>query len=155
MARNNNSAIDRKMSKFLREQVHRDMTNKLEAICDNIALHLEDNPVPIATSNLLDSTGLAAYHNGVMLRYVPRKMAVVPHEETGKWGHDELGKAIEKGASKGKRNYVLSVYSAMPYAPDVNSEGGHNPDHYFDKIVDEVDRVVRATLKSKRKTRRK
>ena len=82
------------------------------------------------TSNLKDSTGIALYSPGGVLRtYIPTKKASVPKKTTGlqgvsrepKWGIDELKRVIEQGAARYKSGYHLVIFSAMPYAGIVNN----------------------------------
>ena len=86
--------------------------------------------IPVDTHNLKDSTGIALYSPGGVLRtYIPTKKASAPKRTTGlrgvstesKWGTYELARMIEYGSSKYNNGYYLVVFSAMPYAGIVNA----------------------------------
>ena len=86
--------------------------------------------IPVDTHNLKDSTGIALYSPGGVLRtYIPTKKASAPKRTTGlrgvstepKWGTYELARMIEYGSSKYNSGYYLVVFSAMPYAGIVNN----------------------------------
>lgn len=86
--------------------------------------------IPVDTHNLKDSTGIALYSPGGVLRtYIPTKKASAPKRTTGlrgvstepKWGTYELARMIEYGSSKYNNGYYLVVFSAMPYAGIVNT----------------------------------
>ena len=86
--------------------------------------------IPVDTHNLKDSTGIALYSPGGVLRtYIPTKKASVPKKTTGlrgvsrepKWGVDELKRVIGQGASRYRSGYHLVIFSAMPYAGIVNT----------------------------------
>lgn len=86
--------------------------------------------IPVDTHNLKDSTGIALYSTGGVLRtYIPTKKATVPKRTTGlrgvtsepKWGTVELKNVIEQGSTRYNNGYYLVIFSAMPYAGIVNA----------------------------------
>lgn len=96
--------------------------------------------IPVDTHNLKDSTGIALYSPGGVLRtYIPNPKAEVPKTTRGlgvyerpRFGYSELQHAIFTGARKYNNGYYLVIFSAMPYAGVVQN---HNGNRYFDRIL--------------------
>ena len=96
--------------------------------------------IPVDTHNLKDSTGIALYSPGGVLRtYIPNPKAKVPKTTRGlgiskraRFGNSELQDAIFTGAQKYNNGYYLVIFSAMPYAGVVQN---HNGNRYFDRIL--------------------
>ena len=94
--------------------------------------------IPIDTHNLKDSTGIALYSPGGVLRtYIPNPKAKVPRVTRGRlvtkkarWGNIELQDAIAMGTRRYNNGYYLVIYSSMPYAGVVNK----NTTGYFSRI---------------------
>ena len=103
----------------------------MQKVANALSSYMESGAViPVDTHNLKDSTGIALYSPGGVLRtYIPTKKASAPKRTTGlrgvstepKWGTYELARMIEYGSSKYNSGYYLVVFSAMPYAGIVNN----------------------------------
>ena len=103
----------------------------MQKVANALSSYMESGAaIPIDTHNLKDSTGIALYSPGGVLRtYIPTKKASAPKRTTGlrgvstepKWGIDELKRVIEQGAARYKSGYHLVIFSAMPYAGIVNT----------------------------------
>ena len=103
----------------------------MQKVANALSSYIESGAtIPVDTHNLKDSTGIALYSPGGVLRtYIPTKKASAPKRTTGlrgvstepKWGTYELARMIEYGSSKYNSGYYLVVFSAMPYAGIVNN----------------------------------
>lgn len=103
----------------------------MQKVANALSSYMESGAtIPVDTHNLKDSTGIALYSPGGVLRtYIPTKKASAPKRTTGlrgvstepKWGTYELARMIEYGSSKYNSGYYLVVFSAMPYAGIVNN----------------------------------
>ena len=115
------------------------------------AYMIGDADIPVDTHNLKDSTGIALYSPGGVLRtYIPNPKAKVPRvtrgrlvEKKERWGNIELRDAIAMGAQKYNNGYYLVIYSSMPYAGVVNK----NTTAYFSRIrtkaIMELEEILR------------
>ena len=147
----NADVIRNKMKDFIATKVHNDILQLLEYIANVVMETINSGIIPVVTGNLQDSTGIGIYHNGVMKRFVPNQIAVVPRTDIYPaglttrdvvWGHNILQEAINKGALRYSKGYVLVVLSAMPYAALVDVKHG-----YFDnQIVSELNSTVRSLV---------
>jgi len=147
----NEDVIRNKMKDFIATKVHNDILELLEYVANVLLDYIADGIVPVVSGNLKDSTGIAIYHDGVMGRFVPKRIAIAPRTniypsglttEKSILGSDIIQTAITKGALKYKKGYVLVVLSAMPYAALVDVKHG-----YFDnQIVSELNATVRSLV---------
>ena len=103
----------------------------MQKVANALSSYMESGAaIPIDTHNLKDSTGIALYSPGGVLRtYIPTKKASAPKRTTGlrgvstepKLGIVELVRVIEQGAARYRSGYHLVIFSAMPYAGIVNN----------------------------------
>lgn len=90
---------------------------KLKSIADEVLLIVEDS-IPYDTGNLMDSTGVGVYVNGVLSAFRYSQQATVPQTYHGKevWGKETLDKALAFGASTYIDGVWIVIFSTVPYA---------------------------------------
>lgn len=90
---------------------------KLKSIADDVLSIVEDS-IPYDTGNLMDSTGVGVYVNGVLSAFRYSQQATVPQTYHGKkvWGKETLDKALAFGASTYIDGVWIVIFSTVPYA---------------------------------------
>lgn len=90
---------------------------KLKSIADEVLLIVEDS-IPYDTGNLMDSTGVGVYVNGVLSAFRYSQQATVPQIYHGKEvrGKETLDKALAFGASTYIDGVWIVIFSTVPYA---------------------------------------
>lgn len=90
---------------------------KLKSIADEVLSIVEDS-IPYDTGNLMDSTGVGVYVNGVLSAFRYSQQATVPQTYHGKevWGKETLDKALAFGASTYIDGVWIVIFSTVPYA---------------------------------------
>ena len=90
---------------------------KLKSIADEVLSIVEDS-IPYDTGNLMDSTGVGVYVNGVLSAFRYSQQATVPQTYHGKkvWGKNTLDKAFSLGSSTYADGVWIVIFSTVPYA---------------------------------------
>jgi len=98
---------------------------KLKSIADEI-IAIGKETIPVDTGNLMDSTGMGIYVNGVLMDFRYDNQASVPRKVKGEliWGKDKLNEALALGASTYSTGVWIVLFSTMPYAIYVNRNTG-------------------------------
>lgn len=104
---------------------------KLKSIADEI-LSVVQGSIPYFTGNLMDSTGIGVYVNGVLHAFRYDQQADVPQTYKGQkvWGKDTLDKAFSLGSSTYIDGVWIVIFSTVPYAAYQNSLKG-----YFSDVI--------------------
>lgn len=83
-----------------------------------------NNQFPVWHGQLHDANGVAVYINGKTVSFMPTKRAKVPQSYgsiKNIVGHDWLKIAIDEGAARFSKGIWIVLFSAVPYAYDVNT----------------------------------
>lgn len=81
---------------------------------------------PIHTENLHDATGVGVYVDGSLHSFIPTKRAKTSQRDGGWneiWGNELLTQAINDSAAKYGKGIWIVLFSAVPYAAEVNAQG--------------------------------
>lgn len=109
---------------------------KLKSIAEEVMKIVEDS-IPYDTGNLMDSTGIGIYVNGVLHDFRYENQATRPQTYHGKkvWGKETLQKAFSLGASMYRDGVWIVLFSTVPYAL------------YQDRLSGFFSRVMKSNLK--------
>jgi len=90
---------------------------KLRSVADEI-MQIGRESIPYDTGNLMDSTGIGIYIDGVLIDFRYENQANVPQTFHGQvvWGKDKLDKALTLGASIYNTGVWIVLFSTVPYA---------------------------------------
>lgn len=90
---------------------------KLKSIADEVLSIVQDS-LPYDTGNLMDSTGVGVYVNGILHAFRYSQQATVPQTYHGEkvWGKQTLDKAFSLGASMYIEGVWIVIFSTVPYA---------------------------------------
>ena len=104
---------------------------KLKSIADDVLSIVEDS-LPYLSGNLMDSTGIGVYVNGVLHAFRYEQQATVPQTHKGQevWGKDTLDKAFSLGSSTYIDGVWIVIFSTVPYASKQN-----NLNLYFSDVI--------------------
>ena len=133
----NNAEIFRKGLLEYSKRIEQKLIELLDYVAQDIIIFIEGSPdIPVQTGNLRDSTGIGIYQNGILRKYQPLKTATIAQEYEGNqiWGFRELEKAYTYGITLYSKNTWLVLFSAVPYAIEVDSYA----DYFDDLIVEEL-----------------
>jgi hypothetical protein len=117
------------------------MAGYLNGVADRV-LELNYDEIPVDTWNLMEGTGIGIYANGVLTAFRYDEMATEPRD--GFWGKNLLTKAFAAGASRFSSGLWIVAFSTMPYAADVDREGG---EFFSDAFVGELKDLVLTEFK--------
>lgn len=90
---------------------------KLKSIAQEVMEIVQDS-IPYDTGNLMDSTGIGVYVNGVLHDFRYENQATEPQTYHGKkvWGKETLDKALSLGSSTYIEGVWIVLFSTVPYA---------------------------------------
>lgn len=90
---------------------------KLKSIADQVMSIVKES-IPYDTGNLMDSTGIGIYVNGILSDFRYENQATVPQTFHGKevWGKKTLDKALSLGSSIYISGVWIVLFSTVPYA---------------------------------------
>ena len=122
--KSNQKLIERRIDEVGNNSLAR-LLNVLYTVAQDVMEYIDSQKViPIYTGNLKDATGIGVYRNGVLKKYVPSRIAIVPQSsgfhhrnEYDIWGHQYLSDALEAASKEeyGKGIWIV-LFSAVPYA---------------------------------------
>ena len=122
--------LEKKLNEIMRE------------VASKMADWLVNGQTPYYTGNMQDATGLGVYINGTLSAYAPMQTAFESQEYKGQevWGYEGLQDALQEGYRNFSKGIWLVVFSAVPYAFEVDAYGTiKNPSGYFSEgIVSEL-----------------
>ena len=109
---------------------------KLKRIADEV-LNIVEDSIPYDTGNLMDSTGVGVYVNGVLSAFRFDNQATKPQYFHGKevWGRKTLDEALKLGAGTYVDGVWIVIFSTVPYAG------------YQDKLSGFFSSVMKSNLK--------
>ena len=122
------------------------LEQKLNGVMREVATKMRDwlvsGQTPYYTGNMQDATGLGVYINGTLSAYAPMQTAWEAQTYKGQdvWGYAELQDALQEGYTNFSKGIWLVVFSAVPYAFEVDAYGTiKNASGYFSEgIVGEL-----------------
>lgn len=134
---------------YTKKQVERlltDAATETMAYIDNSFQPLEkkggNNEFPVWDGDLRDSTGVCVYADGRLIRYKLSPFA--------KYGTQWLDAAFDAASSdySSKSTYTIQLFSAVPYAEDVNTMGSpiDRGIGFFENISDFMSSWVRSRM---------
>lgn len=96
---------------------------------------------PVWRGHMHDATGVAIYDDGVTIAYLPTKKAIKKQTFEGRRivGSVELRNSINEGATHFSKGLWIVLFSAVPYAYEVNELGSpaDRGQGYFDTLSDD------------------
>ena len=106
---------------------------------DQISSETNADGLPILTGALHDASGVGVYRDGILAAYRPRQIYNT-QEASGQMfsPEDMFDYALSWGAQKFPTGIWLVVFSAMPYAAQIDEEGspiGRGRGFFYDMIV--------------------
>ena len=106
---------------------------------DQISSEKKADGLPILTGALHDASGVGVYRDGILAAYRPRQIYNT-QEASGEMfsPEDMFDYALSWGAKKFPTGIWLVVFSAMPYAAQIDEEGspiGRGQGFFYDMIV--------------------
>ena len=122
--------LEKKLNEIMRE------------VASKMADWLVNGQTPYYTGNMQDATGLGVYINGTLSAYAPMQTAFESQKYKGQevWGYAGLQDALQEGYRNFSKGIWLVVFSAVPYAFEVDAYGTiKNASGYFSEgIVGEL-----------------
>lgn len=113
----------------------------LARVAEDVVIYIEGAAaIPVQTGNLQDSTGIGIYRNGSLRKYVPVKIA--QEQRDGKWGSDELLKALSMASTDFTTGVWICLFSTMPYAIKIDEKYNY----FDDDVVADMVRNVKSRL---------
>ena len=122
--KSNQKLIERRIDEVSNNSLAR-LLNVLDTVAQDVMEYIDSQKViPIYTGNLKDATGIGVYHNGVLKKYVPSRIATVPQSSGFHyknvydiWGHQYLSDALEAASKEDySKGIWIVLFSAVPYA---------------------------------------
>lgn len=105
------------------------LTNVFYALAESVKMYIEDSGnLPFFTGNLADGTGVGVYQNGVLKAFAPMQKASMPQMYRNQfvWGTPLLQRALGEGTNRFSKGIWVVLYSSVPYAVKVDSQGTKN-----------------------------
>lgn len=145
----------------IKEHTERVIKPKLETLLRGVAQRMVDlmngyfkkgdKDFPIWTGNLRDATGLGVYVDGRLSAYMPMPIATKPQSygnEKDIIGTERLAQAIKMASTTFGKGIWLVLFSAVPYAYDVNAHGSPKERgfRFFELLTHDVDTLVEEIL---------
>lgn len=113
----------------------------LSKVAEDVVIYIESGAaIPVQTGNLQDSTGVGIYRNGSLRKYIPVKIA--QEQRDGKWGSDELLKALSMASTDFVSGVWICLFSTMPYAMKIDEKYNY----FDDDVVADMVRNVKSRL---------
>lgn len=98
---------------------------------------------PVWYGQLHDSTGVAIYAGGAMLKFLPTKKALDSQPQSAAGvshiiGMEWLNKAMAEAKGQCSKGLWIVLFSSVPYAAKINENGSiwGRGAHYFDRLSD-------------------
>lgn len=147
MASNNNiEVLKRGLNNFVAQKVKPQLTAILEKVAQDVVNYIDQissrtnaEGLPIFTGALHDASGVGVYCDGVLSAYRPRQI-YNSQEASGQMfsPEDMLDYALSWGAQRFPIGIWLVVFSSMPYAAQIDTEGspiGRGRGFFYEMIV--------------------
>lgn len=146
MADRNLEVIKRGLNNFVKQRVKPHITSILTEVAQDVVDYIDQISsktdavgLPVYTGALHDASGVGVYRDGILAAYRPRQI-YNSKESTGQMLSPEnmLDYALSWGAQKFPTGIWLVVFSAIPYAAQIDEEGspiGRGQGFFHDMIV--------------------
>jgi len=120
----NLSIIRARLPKTVRRSFDEESLAKLNAVADEMIKRIEEDPFPYETGNLMESTAVAVYVEGVVKVFRTSAKPDRLQEWNGQWyrGKDQLSLALAYGAFQNPTGVSIVLYCSQPYANWLNTE---------------------------------
>lgn len=148
MANNNNNIVvfKRGLNLFIEQKVKPQLTAILADVAQDVVDYIDQissrtnaEGLPILTGALHDASGVGVYRDGVLSAYRPRQIYNT-REGSGQMfsPEDMLDYALSWGAQRLPTGIWLVIFSSMPYAAQIDTEGspiGRGQGFFYEMIV--------------------
>ena len=135
--------------KLIREEANRkkitlklvlsSFANKVYNMIASTGPNTGDGFLPYYSGNLRDGTGVGVYYDGTLIKLIPPQSAMFSQNSRGHrriWGTTFIQKALAGATSKYSKGLWVVVYSAAPYAVEINTYGSkYWESNWFDDRV--------------------
>lgn len=137
------------MKRYLAEEAKKQLVLALAPVAQRMAGIIDGSfpmpdgseQFPVHSANLHDSTGVGVYCDGRLTSYFPTRLASGKQSYDNRkfWGSDELRRALTLGVTTYPRGVWIVLYSAVPYAYDIDASGSKwgRGINFFGKLKDE------------------
>ena len=142
----NMKVFKRGLNVFVEQKVKPHLTVILAEVAQDVVDYIDQisseknaGGLPILTGALHDASGVGVYRDGILAAYRPRQIYNT-QEASGQMfsPEDMFDYALSWGAQKFPTGIWLVVFSAMPYAAQIDEEGspiGRGRGFFYDMIV--------------------
>ena len=142
----NMKVFKRGLNVFVEQKVKPHLTVILAEVAQDVVDYIDQisseknaDGLPILTGALHDASGVGVYRDGILAAYRPRQIYNT-QEASGQMfsPEDMFDYALSWGAQKFPTGIWLVVFSAMPYAAQIDEEGspiGRGQGFFYDMIV--------------------
>ncbi len=135
---NNTETFNKGINQYA-SQIELRVMRFLNSIAKTVLKAIENNEeMPWYTGNLKDSTGVGVYNKGRLISYAPKRVAdeaqYAGDNGDSIWGYKKLEEAFAMGQTLFPTNLWIVVYTAVPYAFELN-EASKNHTGFFDDYV--------------------
>ena len=147
MANNNNIEVfKRGLNNFVTQKVKPQLTATLAEVAQDVVNYIDQissrtnaEGLPILTGALHDASGVGIYCDGALSAYRPRQI-YNSRENSGQMfsPEDMLDYALSWGAQRFPTGIWLVIFSSMPYAAQIDTEGspkGRGQGFFYEMIV--------------------
>lgn len=147
MANNNNiEVLKRGLNNFVTQKVKPQLTATLAVVAQDVVNYIDQissrtnaEGLPIFTGALHDASGVGIYCDGALSAYRPRQI-YNSRENSGQMfsPEDMLDYALSWGAQRFPTGIWLVIFSSMPYAAQIDTEGspiGRGQGFFYEMIV--------------------
>lgn len=126
-----------------RNALEKRLTNVFYALAESVKMYIEEaGNLPYFSGNLADSTGVGVYQNGVLRAFAPIQRASMPQMYRNEfvWGSPLLERALGEGTSKFPKGIWVVLYSTVPYAVKVDTQGtkNHLEGYFSERLVEDM-----------------
>ena len=96
---------------------------KLDAVANEMIQRIEEDPFPFETGNLMESTAIAVYVDGIVRVFKTTANPDRLQEWQGQWyrGKEQLSLALSYGAFLSSAGVNIVLYCSQPYANWLNT----------------------------------
>ena len=142
----NMKVFERGLNVFIEQKVKPMLTAILAEVAQDVVDYIDQissrtnaEGLPILTGALHDASGVGVYRDGILAAYRPRQIYNT-QEASGQMfsPEDMFDYALSWGAQKFPTGIWLVVFSAMPYAAQIDEEGspaGRGEGFFYEMIV--------------------
>ena len=122
---------------------------KLIHVADEMIKRIEEDPFPFETGNLMESTAVAVYVDGVVKVFRTSAKPDRLQEWNGQWyrGKDQLSLALGYGAFESSAGVNIVLYCSQPYANWLNTEHP-NWTGFFRSLADGMSFMVHESFRT-------